>query len=69
MSNEPQIQARAAQHYATIPVTVTMDSISGAVDEAFPELFDGWPATVSRPAARCSSATWSSTWHPSWRSS
>lgn len=39
MSREPQIQARAAQHYAAIPMTVTMDSLSGAVDEGFPELF------------------------------
>jgi effector-binding domain-containing protein len=43
MNHEPQIQARAAQHYAAIPMTVTMDSISGAVDQAFPELF-GWLA-------------------------
>ena len=41
MSHEPQIQARAAQPYAAIRQTVTMDGISGAVDEAFPELF-GW---------------------------
>jgi effector-binding domain-containing protein len=39
MSHEPQIQARAAQPYAAIRRTVTMDGISGAVDEAFPELF------------------------------
>jgi effector-binding domain-containing protein len=44
MSHEPQIQERAAQDYAGIPVTVTMDGISGAVDEAFPELF-GWLAS------------------------
>jgi effector-binding domain-containing protein len=43
MSNEPQIQARAAQHYATIPATVTMDGIAAAVDDAYPELF-GWLA-------------------------
>jgi effector-binding domain-containing protein len=43
MSHEPQIQARAAQHYAAIPMTVTMDRISAAVDQAFPELF-GWLA-------------------------
>ena len=43
MSPEPQIQARAPQHYAAIPATVTMDSMSGAVDEAFPQLF-GWLA-------------------------
>jgi DNA gyrase inhibitor GyrI len=41
MSHDPQIQARAAQQYAAIQMTVTMDSISSAVDEAFPELF-GW---------------------------
>ena len=43
MSNAPQLQERAAQHYAGIQVTVPMDGISGAVDEAFPELF-GWLA-------------------------
>jgi len=43
MSHEPQIQARAAQHYAAIPATVAMSRISAAVDEAFPELF-GWLA-------------------------
>ena len=45
MNHEPQIQERAAQHYAGIRVTVTMDGISGAVDEAFPELF-GWLASM-----------------------
>ncbi len=44
MSNEPQIQERAAQHYAAIPMTVTMDGLSSAVDSAFPELF-GWLAS------------------------
>ena len=39
MSQEPQIQARDAQHYAAIPMTVTMQSLAGAVDEGFPELF------------------------------
>jgi effector-binding domain-containing protein len=43
MSQEPQIQARPAQHYAAIPATVTMEGISGAVDDAFPALF-GWLA-------------------------
>ena len=43
MSNDPQIQERAAQYYAGIRMTVPMDGISGAVDEAFPELF-GWLA-------------------------
>ena len=46
MSHEPQIQARAAQPYVAIRRTVTMDGISGAVDEAFPELFGGWPVTA-----------------------
>ena len=52
MSNEPQIQERAAQHYAAIPMTVTMDGLSSAVDSAFPELF-GWLASqgiTRRPA-------------------
>ena len=39
MSNEPQIQERTAQHYAGIPVTVTMDGLSAAVDSTFSELF------------------------------
>ena len=43
MSNEPRIQERAAQHYAAIPVPVTMDGLSAAVDSAFSELF-GWLA-------------------------
>ena len=43
MSHEPQIQTRAAQHYAGIPATVAMNRISAAVDEALPELF-GWLA-------------------------
>jgi effector-binding domain-containing protein len=43
MNHEPQIQERAAQDYAGIRMTVPMDGISGAVDEAFPELF-GWLA-------------------------
>jgi hypothetical protein len=44
MSHEPQIQERAAQHYAAIPMTVPMDGLSSAVDSAFPELF-GWLAS------------------------
>ena len=44
MSNEPQIQERAEQHYAAIPVTVTMAGLSSAVDSAFSELF-GWLAS------------------------
>jgi len=41
MTGEPQIQESAAQHYAGIPVTITMDGLSHAVDRGFPELF-GW---------------------------
>jgi effector-binding domain-containing protein len=44
MSHDPQIQARAAQHYAAIPATVAMDGISAAVDDALPALF-GWLAS------------------------
>jgi len=43
VSDGPQIEERAALHYAGIRMTVTMDGIAGAVDEAFPELF-GWLA-------------------------
>jgi hypothetical protein len=43
MSQEPRIEERAAQHYAGIQATVPMEGISGAIDEAFPELF-GWLA-------------------------
>src|ERR1700739_1087009 len=43
MSDHAKIQDRAEQHYAGIGTTVTMDGISAAVDEAFPELF-GWLA-------------------------
>ena len=44
MTHEPQIQERAAQPYVGIPSTVTMDTISTAVDGGFPELF-GWLAS------------------------
>jgi effector-binding domain-containing protein len=50
MSHEPQIQERAAQHYAAIPMTVPMDGLSSAVDSAFPELF-GWLASQGIPPA------------------
>jgi effector-binding domain-containing protein len=46
MSQEPQIQQRAAQPYAGIRVRVPMEGISAAVDEAFPEVF-GWLAEHS----------------------
>ena len=50
MSQEPKIEERAAQHYAGIQATVPMGGISGAVDDAFPELF-GWLAgTGTAPA-------------------
>jgi effector-binding domain-containing protein len=50
MSQEPRIEERAAQHYAGIQATVPMGGISGAVDEAFPELL-GWLAkTGTAPA-------------------
>ena len=50
MSQEPKIEERAAQHYAGIQATVPMGGISGAVDDAFPELF-GWLAgTGTTPA-------------------
>ena len=50
MSSVPQIQERAAQHYAGIPATVPLDGISAAVDDAFPELF-GWLAGQGIPPA------------------
>jgi effector-binding domain-containing protein len=43
MNHEPRIAEHARQDYAGIRVTVPMEGISGAVDEAFPELF-GWLA-------------------------
>jgi effector-binding domain-containing protein len=44
MSQPARIDLRAAQPYAGIRVRVTMDGLSGAVDEAFPELFGGLAA-------------------------
>jgi hypothetical protein len=52
VGDEPQIQERGAQHYAAIPMTVTMDTLAGAVDEGFPRCSAGWPNTASRSAAR-----------------
>lgn len=43
MPSEPQIQRRAAQAYAGIPMTVTMETFPEAADTGFPELF-GWLA-------------------------
>ena len=43
MDPEVQIQRRGAQSYAALPMQVTMDTLAGAVDQAFPELF-GWLA-------------------------
>ncbi len=52
MSYEPHIEVRTAQPYAGIRMSVTMDSLSDAVDQGFPELF-GWLAahgiTVAGP--------------------
>jgi effector-binding domain-containing protein len=50
MSQQVRIELRAAQPYAGIAVRVAMDGLSGAVDEAFPELF-GWLAAQDIPAA------------------
>ena len=50
MSDQVRIELRAARPYAGIPVRVTMDGLSGAVDKAFPELF-GWLAAQDIPAA------------------
>lgn len=46
---EPVIQERTAQHYAAIPMTVTMAGLAGAADEGFPSCSAGWPGT--RPVA------------------
>jgi effector-binding domain-containing protein len=43
MSHEPRVEQRAEQPYAGIRMRVTMDGLSRAVDEGFPELF-GWLA-------------------------
>lgn len=43
MNDVPRIQQSEAQPYAGIRTSVAMDGLSGAVDEAFPELF-GWLA-------------------------
>lgn len=43
MTSEPQVEQRAAQSYAGIPVRVTMDSFPQAIDAGYPERF-GWLA-------------------------
>src|SRR5215469_13159818 len=43
MSQEPQLEQRAEQHYAGIRTAVPMDGLSGAIDGALPHLF-GWLA-------------------------
>ncbi len=43
ISREPQIEPRVALPYAGLRMRVTMESLSGAVDEAFTQLF-GWLA-------------------------
>ena len=50
MTQQVRIELRAARPYAGIPVRVTMDGLSGAVDKAFPELF-GWLAAQDIAAA------------------
>jgi effector-binding domain-containing protein len=50
MNDRVRIELRAARPYAGIPVRVTMDGLSGAVDKAFPELF-GWLAAQDIAAA------------------
>ena len=50
MDPEVQIQRREAQSYAALPMQVTMGTLAGAVNQAFPELF-GWLARhASAPA-------------------
>lgn len=51
MSQEPQLEQRAAQDYAGIQATVPMEGISGAIDDAFPELFGWLAASGISPAA------------------
>jgi effector-binding domain-containing protein len=51
MSQEPQMQARAAQHYAGIRKAVTMDGLASAVDQGYPELFGWLAANGIAPAA------------------
>jgi effector-binding domain-containing protein len=50
MSHEPRVEQRAARPYAGIRMRVTMDGLSGAVDQGFPELF-GWLAEHGRAPA------------------
>ena len=50
MTQPVRIELRAAQPYVGISVRVTMDGLSDAVDEVFPELF-GWLAAHDIQAA------------------
>jgi effector-binding domain-containing protein len=50
MNDEPRVEQRAEQPYAGIRMRVTMDGLSGAVDQGFPELF-GWLAEHSMAPA------------------
>jgi hypothetical protein len=50
MQQEPEVQERAAQSYAGIPVAVTMETFPAAADTGFPELF-GWLAEHGVPPA------------------
>lgn len=51
MSAEPQIEARETQAYAGIRVTVPMEAISAALDEAFPAVFAWLAERGITPAA------------------
>ncbi|HEY3774824.1 MAG TPA: GyrI-like domain-containing protein [Solirubrobacteraceae bacterium] len=42
--NQPHIEDRSAEPYVAIPVTVTMQTLAGAIDRGYPELF-GWLAS------------------------
>jgi hypothetical protein len=50
MSHEPRVEQRAARPYTGIRMRVTMDGLSRAVDQGFPELF-GWLAEHGRAPA------------------
>jgi effector-binding domain-containing protein len=43
VDEQPQVHERAEVAYASLPVTVTLEGLPGAVDAGFPELF-GWLA-------------------------
>lgn len=49
MSHEPQIQQRAAQHYAAIPATATIATIGDAVGRELPRLLSWLAASRIEP--------------------